>query len=165
MAGERSPVEWVLMPIKKYAQFSGRAPRAEYWWYYLTLLIAYVVAIFIDRSMGSRVLGPYGILAVLLWCGLLVPTLAVGVRRMHDTDRTGWWILAPIVPYVIGFTMAGPAALDPTRLAAEGTAMIFLLLGLVLAIVVLVFTLLPGTTGPNKHGPDPYGTDAEQVSA
>lgn len=165
MAGEKSPVEWALMPIRKYAHFSGRAPRAEYWWYYLVLLVAYVVAIFIDRSIGSKVLGPYGIVAVLLWIGLLIPTLAVGVRRMHDTDRTGWWILAPIVPYVIGFAMAGPAALDPARLAAASGAMMFLLLGLVLAIVVLVFTLLPGTAGPNKHGADPYGADAEEVMA
>jgi uncharacterized membrane protein YhaH (DUF805 family) len=165
MAGEKSPVEWVLTPIRKYAQFSGRAPRAEYWWYYLVLLIAYLGAVFIDRKIGSRIVGPYGILAVLLWLGLLIPTLAVGVRRMHDTNRTGWWILAPVVPYVIGFTMAGPAVLDPARLAEEGGAMIFLLLGFVLAIVVLVFTVLPGTAGPNDHGPDPYGADGEEVFA
>jgi len=164
MAGEKSPVEWVLTPIRKYAQFSGRAPRAEYWWYYLVLLIAYVAAIILDSKMGSRVFGPYGILAVLLWLGLLIPTLAVGVRRMHDTNRTGWWILAPIIPYAIGVAMAGPAVLNPERLAEQGTAMMFLLLGLVLAIVVLVFTVLPGTAGANKYGPDPYGANADPAA-
>lgn len=167
MAGEKSPVEWALTPIRKYAQFSGRAPRAEYWWFYLFILIAYLAAVFIDSMLGSSLLGPYGILTALVWLGLVIPTLAVGVRRMHDTNRTGWWILAPIVPYVVGFAMMGPAALDPggSGMAAAGGAMIFMLLGLVMAIVVFVFTVLRGTTGPNNYGPDPYGADVEQVFA
>lgn len=167
MAVEKSPVEWALTPLKKYAQFSGRAPRAEYWWFYLFVVIAYFVAVLIDSTLGSSLLGPYGILAVILWIGLIVPTIAVGVRRLHDTNRTGWWILAPIIPYAIGIAMMGPAALDPegAGMAAAGGAMIFMLMGLVMAIVLFVFTVLRGTQGPNKYGPDPYGADVEQVFA
>lgn len=167
MAVERSPIEWALLPLKKFATFSGRAPRAEYWWYYLFVLIAYMAAVFIDSALGSSLLGPYGILTALMWLVLIVPTLAVGVRRLHDTNRTGWWLLAPIIPYLIGFAMMGPAMLDPegAGMAATGGAMIFMLIGFVMAIVVFVFTVLRGTDGPNKYGPDPYGADVEQVFA
>lgn len=167
MAAEMSPIEWALTPIRKYAQFSGRAPRAEYWWFYLFVLIAYIAAVIIDTMLGSNLFGPYGILTAILWLGLIVPTLAVGVRRLHDTNRTGWWLLGPIVPYIIGFVMMGPAALDPegAGMAAAGGAMIFMLVGVVMAIVVFVFTVLRGTAGPNNYGPDPYGADVEQVFA
>lgn len=167
MAVGKSPIEWALTPLQKYAQFSGRAPRAEYWWFYLFLLIAYIVTVLIDSMIGSSLLGPYGILTVILWLGLIVPSLAVGVRRLHDTNRTGWWILAPIVPYVIGFAMMGPAALDPegAGMAAAGGAMIFMLIGMAMAIVVFVFTVLRGTEGPNDYGPDPYGPEVEKVFA
>ena len=167
MSVEKSPIGWALTPLQKYANFSGRAPRAEYWWYYLFLMIAYVAAIFIDSALGSSLLGPYGILTLVVWLGAIVPTLAVGVRRLHDTNRTGWWMLAPILPYLIGFAMLGPAALDPegTGMAAAGGAMIFMLIGMVMAIVIFVFTVLRGTVGPNNYGPDPYGADVEQVFA
>jgi uncharacterized membrane protein YhaH (DUF805 family) len=169
MAIEKSPVEWALTPLKKYAQFSGRAPRAEYWWFYLLLIVAYIVAVTIDMTLGSSLLGPYGILTVVVWLGAIIPTLAVGVRRLHDTNRTGWWMLAPIVPYLIGAVLMGPALLNPEAAAAPtasmGVAGIFMLIGGVMAIVLFVFTVLPGTKGPNNYGPDPYGADVEQVFA
>lgn len=167
MAVEKSPVEWALTPLQKYAQFSGRAPRAEYWWFYLFAIIAYIVIAMIDSIIGLSLVGPYGILTGLLWLSLIIPTISVGVRRLHDTNRTGWWILAPIIPYVIGIAMMGPAIMDPTGagMAAAGGAMIFILIGAVLAIVLFVFTVLPGTKGPNNYGPDPYGADVEQVFA
>jgi len=162
-----TPIEWATRPLKKYADFSGRAPRAEYWWFYLFLIIAYFVAVFIDMTLGSRLIGPYGILTTLLWLAILVPTIAVGVRRLHDIDRTGWWMLAPIVPYVIGFAMMGPVLLDPeqaaTATASMGIAGIFMLIGGVMALVLFIFSLLPGTKGPNRFGPDPYGENLETV--
>lgn len=166
MAVEKSPIEWALTPVKKYAQFSGRAPRAEYWWFYLFVVIAYIVAVFVDSAMGSSLLGPYGILTAILWLCAIVPSLAVGVRRLHDTNRTGWWMLAPIVPYIIALAMIGPALLNPedaAGMASIGFAGILMLIAGVLGIVLFIFTLLRGTTGTNNYGPDPYGEDLQQV--
>src|SRR5262245_53715349 len=98
-----SPMDWAMRPLKKYADFSGRAPRAEYWWFYLGYMIfAVVLNILISISPILGILG-------LVYLGLLIPMIAVGVRRLHDTNRTGWWLLAPAVPYLIGFAMIMPA--------------------------------------------------------
>lgn len=158
MAVEKSPVEWAMTPLKKYAQFSGRAPRAEYWWFYLAYLI---FAILLNVLTGiSEIFGLLGI----LYLALIIPMIAVGVRRLHDIDRTGWWLLAPILPYAIGFAMMFPAIMsggadpaNPFNMTGLGVASIFMLLGLAMAITVFIFSVLPGTKGPNRYGPDPYG--------
>jgi uncharacterized membrane protein YhaH (DUF805 family) len=159
MAVEKSPVEWALTPLRKYAQFSGRAPRAEYWWFYLFYIIAYVAASIIDGILGT-----FGILIIFVALGLVIPVLAVGVRRLHDIDRTGWWLLAPILPYALGVAMMFPAILsgaadpaNPFSMAGLGLVGILFLIGFALAIVLFIFTLLPGTKGDNRYGPDPYG--------
>jgi uncharacterized membrane protein YhaH (DUF805 family) len=80
--------------VTRYATFSGRARRAEYWWFFLAYVIAAVVASVIDGMIGIS------LLSWVLSLGLLVPSLAVGVRRLHDTDRSGWWLLIGLVPLV-----------------------------------------------------------------
>src|SRR3954447_24395234 len=96
-----SPVDWAKLPIQKYVDFSGRAPRAEFWWYILAVIVISIVARIIDNILGLHVVGAYGPLALILSLGLLVPNIAVGVRRLHDTNRTGWWLVLPIVPYCL----------------------------------------------------------------
>ncbi len=157
-----SPIDWATRPLKKYADFSGRAPRAEYWWFVLFYLIASIVAQIVDSIVGIKVLGPYGIVTCALIAALIIPSIAVSVRRLHDTNRTGWWLLAPAIPYGIGFAMMGPAMLDPASadVGSLGVASLFLLVGLVLAIVLLVFYCTAGTKGANQYGEDPYGGDA-----
>ena len=158
MAAEKSPVEWAMTPLRKYAQFSGRAPRAEYWWFYLGYII---LALVLNILTGiSEIFGLLGI----LYLALVIPMIAVGVRRLHDIDRTGWWLLAPILPYAIGFAMMFPAMMsgaadpaNPFNMTGLGLVSIFLLLGLAMAVLVFVFSVLPGTKGPNRYGPDPYG--------
>lgn len=160
-----SPVDWAKRPIEKYADFSGRAPRAEFWWYFLAVIIASIVARIIDNILGMNLMGPYGPLSLILMLGLLVPNIAVGVRRLHDIDRTGWWILLPIVPYCLAFVLGGAAMMGG---AASGSAMgmgagmgiaaIFLLIGVACALLLLVFYCLPGTPGDNRYGPNPYGS-------
>lgn len=83
---------------QKYAQFDGRASRSEYWWYVLAYIIAFMVLGFIDGLLfgDSR---PLQLIASL---GLLIPSLAVVVRRLHDINRSGWWYLIVFIP-VIGF--------------------------------------------------------------
>ena len=160
-----SPLDWAMRPLKRYAQFSGRAPRAEYWWFYLAYMILYFVL-----TILTRISSIFGILGI-VFLALIIPMITVGVRRLHDTNRTGWWLLAPLVPYLIGFAMvfpaimAGAAGANPFSMASFGVAGIFMLIGFVLGIAVFIFTVLPGTTGPNKYGPDPYGGELEEVFA
>ena len=122
-----SPIDWAKRPLQKYADFTGRAPRPEYWWFYLLVVIAYVVAMIIDSVIGTGgALGPYGMVMMLTMLGLLIPSIAAAVRRLHDTDHSGWWLLIAFIP-LIG------------------------------AIVLLVFWVSAGTPGPNQYGEDPYG--------
>lgn len=129
-----SPTDWAIRPLKHYADFSGRSPRAEFWWFTLLILIGYMIAvlvlIFVDagRSLESDA-DPFGwfVIAVLVIAGLglFLPSLAVQVRRLHDQDMSGWWVLLFFIPY----------------------------LG---ALIALVFMLIPGTKGSNRFGRDPY---------
>ena len=124
-----SPIDWALRPLTKYADFSDRAPRAEYWWFYLLTIVASLVAMIVDSVIGTGgTLGSYGILTLLVTLGLLIPSLAAGVRRLHDTDRSGWWLLIVLVP-------------------------------LVGVIVLLVFFVFEGTRGDNRFGRDPYAAE------
>jgi uncharacterized membrane protein YhaH (DUF805 family) len=151
-----SPIDWATRPLKNYAGFSGRAPRAEFWWFYLLLVVAYLVAMIIDSLVGFTLLGPYGIITALVAIAFLVPYLAVLVRRLHDTERSGWWILLPVVPYAIVGFLSGRMAASPADESAFTMIAIFGLIALVAIIVLIVFLVLPGTKGPNKYGEDPY---------
>jgi len=84
----------------KYATFSGRARRSEYWCFILFWMIFYFVAAVVDAIIGSIV-----VVTLLLTLALLLPGLAVTVRRLHDTGKSGWWILIYLVPIVGPFVM------------------------------------------------------------
>ena len=89
--------------LNKYATFSGRARRSEYWWWYLFVTIVFLVASVIDRAIGftySDLTIGGGWLATIAWIVFLVPNLAVAVRRLHDTGRSGWWLLIGLVPLI-----------------------------------------------------------------
>lgn len=153
-------MEWMTMPLKRYAEFSGRSRRKEYWMYVLLIVIVAVVLSVIETALGMRqmILGMYGPLTLLLWLATLCPNIAVGVRRLHDTNRSGWWMLIGIVPYAISI-----ALLFSGNLVMAG---ILAFAALILGVVLLVFMVLDGTKGPNKYGPDPKGgVDADKVFA
>lgn len=76
----------------KYAQFEGRARRAEYWYFYLVYILLAIAANIVDAIVGFPALG------IILALGLLVPNLAVAVRRLHDTGKSGWWLLILFLP-------------------------------------------------------------------
>lgn len=80
--------------LGKYADFNGRARRSEYWFWYLTVVIAYVIAAIVDQIIGVP------ILTLIVALAIIVPTLAAGVRRLHDTDKSGWFILIGLIPIV-----------------------------------------------------------------
>ena len=90
-------MEWYFIVLKNYAEFSGRARRKEYWFFVLFSVIISFVLGFIDGFAG---LG--GILGGIYALAVLIPSIAVGVRRLHDTGRTGWWLLVGLIP-LIGF--------------------------------------------------------------
>jgi len=151
-----SPIDWAKRPLQKYAEFNGRAPRAEYWWYTLGIIVAAIVLNIVESLLGlSGMVGPYGPLSALCMLALLVPGVAVTVRRLHDTNRSGWWILVAVVPYaILGFMMARSAgSTDMSGLAAVSLFGIIALIG---GLVLLVFMLLAGNPGDNRYGPDPY---------
>ncbi|HEX8096067.1 DUF805 domain-containing protein [Jatrophihabitans sp.] len=80
--------------FSKYVTFSGRARRSEFWWFALFSVIVSVVAAIIDSAMGSSVV------EAIVGLALLLPSLAVTVRRLHDTGRSGWWILIGLIPLI-----------------------------------------------------------------
>ena len=77
-----------------YAQFSGRASRSEYWWFALASLLVIIVAAVIDGATGSVVV------TLLAYLFIIIPGLAVSVRRLHDTNRSGWYLLLNFIPLV-----------------------------------------------------------------
>ena len=157
---ELSPVGWALRPIRRYADFTGRAPRAEYWWYVVATTAIGMGLGWVDQLLGASMVGEYGPLTLLLNLGLLVPGLAVVVRRLHDIGRSGWWALLSASGYafmIFGLTNSTP---EQTVAAFQeaGTAPV---LALVVAwgismIVMLVFMITRGEEGSNKYGRDPY---------
>jgi uncharacterized membrane protein YhaH (DUF805 family) len=91
--------------LNKYATFSGRARRSEYWWWYLFVTLVYVIGGILDRAIGltySDLTIGGGWIATIALIVFFIPNLAVSVRRLHDTGRSGWWLLIGLVP-VIGF--------------------------------------------------------------
>ena len=171
-------MEYMFMPLRRYAEFSGRSRRMEYWMWTLfqMLLYAAVLVVMMVVAGGAMASGdPTAALAAggaamvvmglyfLLQLAFIIPSIAVAVRRLHDTNRSGWWLLAPVVPYVLLFVGIGTAASSPDNMASAGIlALVGGLAVLALAIMLLVFMLLDGTRGPNKYGPDPKGrADAE----
>jgi uncharacterized membrane protein YhaH (DUF805 family) len=138
-------MEWMLLPLKRYAEFSGRSRRKEYWMFAVLNIIVFIVLGFLAAvsltmtgNVGGMVSGEGGLGAVgggmgsmvaialcVLWgLAVIVPSIAVQVRRFHDQDKSGWWALINFVPYVG-------------------------------SLIVLVFMLMDGTAGPNKYGADP----------
>jgi uncharacterized membrane protein YhaH (DUF805 family) len=133
----------MVMPLKRYADFSGRSRRKEYWMFVLfqilVLMPMALVFAMIDGANGEGEPGVLGglMLAVmgLVYLGLFfIPGLAVQVRRFHDRDKSGWLILLGFIPYLGGF-------------------------------ILLVFMCLEGTRGPNRFGPDPKDPYGEDVFA
>ena len=79
--------------FRKYAEFKGRASRAEYWWFVLFAVLAYFAAGVLAAALENA--AP----TALVLLGLLLPGLTVAVRRLHDTGRPGWWYLLALVPF------------------------------------------------------------------
>ncbi len=118
-------MNWYLIALKKYAVFSGRSRRKEYWYFYLFYILFIFVLSFIDVMIGTYdAVAEIGLIGGVFILFSLIPLLATSVRRLHDTDRSGWWLLIALIP-IIG------------------------------AIVILVFTLQDSKPGQNQYGSNP----------
>ena len=98
-------LDWMTMPLKRYTDFAGRSRRKEYWMFVLGVWLVMIALSVIEAMAGlsGMVGGAYGPLTTLFYLGILIPAIAVAIRRMHDQDRSGWWILFPIVNIVFLF--------------------------------------------------------------
>jgi len=131
-------------PLKKYAQFSGRARRLEFWLFTLFIVLVEIVYFVLLGVTGNFLTSDYGgmngagiaLVGIfsLFFLGIFIPSIAVTFRRLHDTNRSAWWLLISFLP-VIG------------------------------ALVLLVFYFLPGTPGPNRFGPDPKSSVTGDTAA
>ncbi|MDT7933062.1 MAG: DUF805 domain-containing protein [Sphingomonadaceae bacterium] len=160
--------------LRKYAVFSGRARRKEYWQFILLSVIAGFVAAILDGVTGlnggaGRGAGVFGSIESL---ALLIPTLAVGWRRMHDINKPGWFSLIPAI-LVVGLVLVVSATAGIAAIAVGGfggvlglgiISIVFALLILASVIWLFVLTVMPGTSGPNAYGPDPKGVDTSRLS-
>ncbi|MEM6770413.1 MAG: DUF805 domain-containing protein [Bacteroidota bacterium] len=125
-------VEYVKMALNKYADFTGRSRRSEFWFFYLAFVISVFVVAFVGGLIGGLLGGATGSEAAgiipialmgILMLGFIVPYLAVAVRRLHDTGKSGWWMLLSLIP--VG------------------------------GLVLLIFFCLDSEPGANKWGPNP----------
>lgn len=119
----------------KYSDFSSRSRRSEYWYWYLFTTIIGLVADFIP------------VVSTIVTFVILIPTLSVTVRRFHDIDRSGWWVLAPL------------AALLVLQVGLDRQHNVTIIIGAVATIpmllIVIVWLCRDGTVGPNRFGEDP----------
>lgn len=139
-------MDWMVLPLKRYADFSGRSRRMEYWMFVLFTIIVYAICGalmfgggFDLASLENETMpdgpGPVfwlgaGLLGIFV-LGIFIPSIAVNVRRLHDRDMSGWWYLGFIVLSNIP------------------------IVGLLVVIAYFVVMFLPGTSGPNRFGEDP----------
>lgn len=89
-------LNYAMMPLKNYAGFTGRSGRAEFWWYFLATIILNLIV----QTVDNMVFGQPGLLTGIAALALFIPGLAVSFRRLHDTDRSAWWLLISLVPLV-----------------------------------------------------------------
>lgn len=113
-------MDWMLMPYRRYADFNGRSQRKEYWMFMLLFVIVYAVAftLMIGGGMGGEPGGMFGLGGALLGIFVIasiVPAIAVQVRRFHDQDKSGWFVLLNFVPYVGGIIVLVFMCIEGTR--------------------------------------------------
>lgn len=181
-------MEFMFLPLKRYAEFSGRSRRMEFWmWVLFQFLLGCAFLIAFLGLVGSAIFagnmespeqmfasGGAALGLILLWVvvvlAFFIPNLAVTVRRLHDTNRSGWWVMLYWGPYLASAFMTPAitgAAMNGGNLETMmGVSLIFSSAQLIGALVLLVFLFIDGTPGQNRFGPDPKGrADAGNVFA
>ncbi|MFT6909777.1 MAG: uncharacterized membrane protein YhaH (DUF805 family) [Oleiphilaceae bacterium] len=107
-------MNWYIAAVKKYAVFNERARRKEYWYFVLFNILVSIALTLIDALTGSLNAEGIGLLSGIYSLAMFIPSIAVGVRRLHDTGRSGWWILIVLVPLIGIIALIIFFALDST---------------------------------------------------
>lgn len=150
---------YYLDVLKKYAVFSGRASRAEYWYFVLFNVFISLALWLIDSFLFSDIVSQIGLglLGGLYAIGVFIPSLAVAVRRLHDTNRSGWWTLISLIPVsgllISNFLISFSGSLISIFLIPVSGLLI--LICLISAIVLIVFLAQDSKPGENKYGKNP----------
>ena len=151
--------------FQKYADFEGRARRSEFWWFFLFC------------TVSSSILGTIPLLGQLYMLALLIPYLAVLVRRLHDTNRSAGWlllflpiailglVLLLVMLFAIGFASAFGADVEIDAWTMAFMAFVNFAIFMGGTIPLLIFCALPGTVGPNRYGPDPLNPAPDVVGS
>lgn len=183
----------VKICLRKYAEFSGRATRAEFWWWALAVFIVSSVLGVVESAFNTLTGGEsYSVLSAIFSLAVLLPNMAVTVRRLHDIGKSGWWLLlwivAVVAPWLIlaglavgavysTFYAAGlsPGPIEFFSDLLIGFALIWILaiLGLILALLIslaiviwqIIWLARQGQTGPNRYGPDPRAPEETPAAA
>ncbi len=153
-------MNWMILPLKRYADFKGRSRRLEFWMFALLNVIVWTVLVAMQLATvggmaqlaadndgnplaiyGALFSGVFGIILALWALGTIIPSIAVTVRRLHDRDMSGWWYLGVFVGSLIP------------------------LVNILVSLGFLVLMLLPGTAGPNRFGSDPKDPTSSEVFA
>jgi uncharacterized membrane protein YhaH (DUF805 family) len=144
-------MDWMLLPLKRYADFQGRSRRMEFWMFVLfQVVLSWIVSFVVNMifppvipaydptdpaaaiaAMNAVYTSPGMIVSGLLGLFFLVPSLAVAARRLHDQDKSAWLLLLLFIPF-LGW------------------------------LILVIFYCLPGTQGPNRFGPDPKDPGAAE---
>lgn len=90
-------IEAVKYGLANYMNFEGRTGRATFWWWVLAVVLAAIAASILDDGLSTGDIDPF---STLLTLGLLLPNLGMAVRRLHDTGRSGWWVLINLIPLI-----------------------------------------------------------------
>lgn len=143
---------WYLKVLQEYTNFQGRARRTEYWMFILINLLFSLGFLSLDiLILDHNPLEPtdIAILQTIYSLAVLLPTIAVSVRRLHDTNRSGWWVLIAFLPGLLGGFISG------LNIVSSSIQTILSLVTFVGIIVLIVFFATEGHRGPNQYGPDP----------
>lgn len=100
-------MNWYLQVLKKYTVFTGRAQRQEYWMFFLFNMIITIAIGFLEGFTGTL-----GMIGIIYSLAILLPGLAVSIRRLHDTNRSGWWLLIGLIPLLGTIVLLVFMALD-----------------------------------------------------
>jgi uncharacterized membrane protein YhaH (DUF805 family) len=142
-------MQWIIEPLRNYAVFTGRSRRSEFWGFFAIVAAISLLARYVDALDGVRVpvAAGMGIIELVVSLMLLLPFVSCGVRRLHDADREGWWMLLLYIPY-----LGTLAAQDnkSQQLVAAGAIVVG-------AVALFVLLVLPGTPGANRYGNNPRG--------
>lgn len=148
-------MNYMLLPFKRYADFNGRSRRSEFWMFVLLQIVVFLAFVVLMIGAGGALFftsgDPAGAIAAggamlllvlvfgIYWLGTLIPYYAVTVRRLHDTNRSGWWAFGPLLLSIVTQVFAGAAAVTGDAVAITMVVGLLSIVNFGLGIVVLVF--------------------------